>query len=63
VGGLRWYFLTVIDFYSRLIVAFGVLPTVHAGHVKAIYHAGLKGQGISVHGETKPELRVGSGLA
>jgi hypothetical protein len=45
VGGLRWYLLTVIDFFSRLIVAFDVVPTVHAGHVKAVYQAGLKGPG------------------
>lgn len=61
VGGVRWYLLTVIDFFSRLIVAFEVVPTVHAGSVKAIYQAGLKGQGISVHRETKPELRVDRG--
>lgn len=61
VGGLRWYLLTVIDFFSRLIVAFDVVPTVHAGHVKAVYQAGLKSQGISVHNETKPELRVDRG--
>jgi putative transposase len=61
VGGLRWYLLTVIDFFSRLIVAFDVVPTVHAGHVKAVYQAGLKGQGISVHSERKPELRVDRG--
>jgi putative transposase len=61
VGGVRWYLLTVIDFFSRLIVAFEVVPTVHAGHVKAVYQAGLKGQGISVHSETKPELRVDRG--
>jgi len=61
VGGVRWYLLTVIDFYSRLIVAFDVVPSVHAGHVKAIYQAGLRGQGISVHSETKPELRVDRG--
>lgn len=48
-------------FYSRLIVAFDVVPTVHAGHIKAIYQAGLKGQGISVHSERKPELRVDRG--
>ena len=61
VGGLRWYLLTVIDFFSRLIVAYEVVPMVHAGHVKAVYQAGLKGQGISVHGERKPELRVDRG--
>src|SRR5438034_7123240 len=31
VGGVRWYLLTVIDFFSRLIVAFDVVPTVLAG--------------------------------
>jgi hypothetical protein len=43
VGGqLRWYLLTGIDFFSQLIVAFEVVPTVHAGHVKAFYQtAGL----------------------
>jgi putative transposase len=61
VGGLRWYLLSVIDFFSRLIVAYEVVPTVHAGHVKAIYQAGLKGQGISIDDETKPELRVDRG--
>ncbi len=34
---------------------------MHAGNVKAVYQAGLKGQGISVHSETKPELRVDRG--
>ena len=61
VGGVRWYLLTVIDFFSRLIIAYEVVPTVHAGHVKAIYQMGLKNQAISVHSETKPELRVDRG--
>jgi transposase InsO family protein len=60
VGGVRWYLLTVIDFFSRLLIAYDVVPTVHAGYVKAIYQAGLKNQGI-VHSETKPELRVDRG--
>jgi transposase InsO family protein len=61
VGGLRWYLLTVIDFFSRLIVPFDVVPTVHAGHIKAVYQAGLKGQGILVHRKSKPEFRVDRG--
>lgn len=61
VGGIRWYLLTVIDFFSRWIVAWDVVPTVHAGHVKAIYQAGLNNQGISIHSQTKPELRVDRG--
>ena len=48
VGAVRWYLLTVIEFFSRWIIAWEVVPTVNAGHVKAIYRAGLKSQGISV---------------
>lgn len=61
VGAVRWYLLTVIDFFSRWIIAWEVVPTVNAGHVKAIYRAGLKSQGISVRSQTKPELRVDRG--
>ena len=34
---------------------------MHAGHVKAVYQAGLRGQGISIQAERKPELRVDRG--
>jgi transposase InsO family protein len=61
VGGVRWYLLTVIDFFSRWIVAYDVVPTVNAGNVKAIYQAGLKVQGISIHSKAKPEFRVDRG--
>src|SRR3989304_4311091 len=61
VGGVRWYLLTVIDFFSRLIIAWETVPTVNAGNIKAIYQAGLSNQGISVHSETKPKLRVDRG--
>jgi putative transposase len=61
VGGVRWYLLTVIDFFSRLLIAYEVVPTVHAGYVKAIYQAGLRSQEISVRSESKPELRVDRG--
>jgi len=61
VGGVRWYLLTVIDFFSRWIIAWEVVPTVHAGTIKAIYQAGLINQGISIHSQTKPKLRVDRG--
>lgn len=61
VGGIRWYLLTVIDFFSRWIIAWEVVPTVHAGTIKAIYQTGLNNQGISIHSETKPEIRVDRG--
>ena len=61
VGGVRWYLLTAIDFFSRWIVAWEVVPTVNAGNIKAIYRAGLNNQGISIHSPSKPELRVDRG--
>lgn len=61
VGGVRWYLLTVIDFFSRFLIAYEVVPTVHAGYVKAIYQAGLGSQGISLRSAIKPELRVDRG--
>lgn len=61
VGGVRWYLLTVIDFFSRWIIAWEVVPTVHAGTIKAIYQAGLTNQGISIHSQSKPKLRVDRG--
>ena len=61
VGGVRWYLLTVIDFFSRWIISWEVVPTVNAGNVKAIYQVGLKAQGISIHSKAKPEFRVDRG--
>jgi putative transposase len=61
VGAVRWYLLTVIDFFSRWIIAWEIVPTVHAGTIKAIYQTGLKNQGISLHSQTKPKLRVDRG--
>jgi putative transposase len=61
VGGVRWYLLAVIDFFSRWIIAWEVVPAVHAGTIKAIYQAGLTTQGISIRSETKPKLRVDRG--
>ena len=61
VGGVRWYLLTVIDFFSRWIIAWEVVPTVHAGTIKAIYQVGLTNQEISIHSQTKPKLRVDRG--
>jgi hypothetical protein len=53
--------LTVIDSFSRWIVAYDVMPTVYAGSVKAIYQAGLTNLGISLHRQSKPDLRVDRG--
>jgi len=61
IGHLRWYLLTVIDFFSRFLIAFDIVPTVNASHVKAVYRKGLKAQGIPLNAENKPELRVDRG--
>jgi len=61
VGAVRWYLVTVIDFFSRWIVAWEVVPTVHAGVIKGIYEAGLNNQGITKQSPTKPQLRVDRG--
>lgn len=61
VAGVRWYLLTVIDFFSRSIIAWEVVPTVHAGTIKAIYEKGLRNQGIALGNQTKPKLRVDQG--
>jgi len=61
IGHLRWYLLTVIDFFSRYLIAFDIIPTVNASHVKAVYRMGLAAQGIPLDAGSKPELRVDRG--
>jgi len=61
IAGLRWYLLILIDFFSRLVVAHRIVPSVHAGEVKALYQEGLLAQGIDLKASIKPELRVDRG--
>jgi len=61
IAHLRWYLLTVIDFFSRYVVAWDLVPSVNASHVKAIYRAALAAEGIPSSAERKPELRVDRG--
>ena len=61
IGGERWYLLTVIDFFSRYLVAHEVVPTVHAGHIKQIYEDALGNQGIPIDWHLKPIFRVDQG--
>jgi len=61
IAGLRWYLLTIIDFFSRLIVAWQIVPSVDAGCVKAAYQQGLLAQGIGLYSKKKPELRTDRG--
>lgn len=61
----RWYLLTVIDFFSRLIVGWDISQTVTAYHIKRLYENALKNQGIALYPKSspKPELRVDRGSA
>jgi transposase InsO family protein len=60
IGWLRWYLLAVIDYYSRVVVAYDIVPSVNASHVKRVYQAALKKENISLK-ESLPELRVDRG--
>lgn len=61
IGGERWYLLTLIDFFSRLIVHHEIVPTVNAGHIKRLYQVGLGNLNIPLFWHLKPELRVDQG--
>ncbi|NDD93215.1 hypothetical protein EBZ37_14190, partial [bacterium] len=61
IGGIRWYLLTLIDFYSRYIVHHEIVPTVNAGHVRDLYESGLATFNIPITLERKPELRLDQG--
>lgn len=61
IGGTRWYLLTMIDFYSRLIIHHEIVPTVNAGHIKRLYEDGLMNFNIPLDWHLKPELRLDQG--
>lgn len=61
IGGIRWYLLTLIDFFSRRIVHYEIIPTVNAGHIKKLYQDGLANENIPLDWHLKPELRVDRG--
>jgi len=61
IAGLRWYLLTLIDFFSRFIVHFEIIPTVNSGHIKRLYEMGLSHYNIPLNWPLKPELRLDQG--
>lgn len=61
IGGIRWYLLTLIDFHSRKIIHFEIIPTVNASHIKSLYKAGLATLNLPKDWPRKPELRVDQG--
>lgn len=60
INHIRWYLIAVIDFFSRYIVSFDIYPSINASHVKHVYVAGLKNQGI-YKSPSLPELRCDRG--
>lgn len=61
IGGMRWYLLTMIDFFSRLIIHYEIVPSVNAGHIKRLYQDGLGNFNIPLDWHLKPELRLDQG--
>lgn len=60
INHTRWYLLTLIDFFSRKIIAFDIVPNVNSGHIKALYLAGLDSENIPINW-AKPVLRTDRG--
>lgn len=61
IGGVRWYLLTCIDFFSRKLIHHEIVPTVNSGHIKALYKDALGNENIPLDWHLKPELRVDRG--
>jgi putative transposase len=53
-----WQLLTLIDFFSRKIIAWDIQPQINSGHIKAIYDEGLKAEDLKNH---RPKLRADQG--
>jgi putative transposase len=53
-----WQLLTLIDFFSRKIIAWDIQPQINSGHIKAIYKEGLEIEEID---GPKPKLRADQG--
>lgn len=61
IGGVRWYLLTLIDFFSRVIEAHRIVPTVNGGIMKALYLDGLANENVPRDWHLKPELHLDQG--
>jgi putative transposase len=55
-----WHLITLIDFFSRRIIAWKIVPEANSGHIKAIYQEGLLTEGLT-NARTKPRLRADLG--
>lgn len=55
-----WHLLTLIDFFSRKIIQWQIVPEVNSSNIKAIYQAGLISEKIT-EAKRKPRLRADLG--
>jgi len=60
IEGRRWYLLVLLDLFSRLIVAWDVVPTVTGREVKKLIAQGLLWQGLD-RTANRPRLRTDCG--
>lgn len=60
IAGRRWYLLVLLDLFSRLIVAWDVVPTVTGKQVKELVAYGMLAQGLDRPGR-RPRLRTDRG--
>jgi putative transposase len=61
IGGERWYLLTMIDFFSRKIIAWKILKTVVSKNITELYLDGLDDMQMPYDWHLKPELRLDQG--
>lgn len=61
INHVRWYLLILIDFFSRYVLAYDIVPSVNSGHMKRIYTVGLKAEGLRRQSKKLPALRVDCG--
>jgi putative transposase len=63
IAGRRWYLLVLLDLFSRLIVAWDVVPTVTQRDVKELVAQGMLSQGLDRQGIRRggPRLRTDCG--
>lgn len=62
IAGVRWYLVTVIDYFSRLIVAWTVVPTVTQREVQALVAMAVLDQHLDqIPPAQRPKLRLDRG--
>jgi transposase InsO family protein len=60
IAGRRWYLLVLLDLFSRLIVAWDVVPTVTGKQIKELVARGMLAQGLDRKTQ-RPPLRCDRG--